>query len=171
MFVRTEGALVYAGPNKNSQIAARMTQGEALFLIEEKGDWTRVEKRTINGWMQKSDIARKEEWPPPSVGDDVPIRFIDVNWVVDEIDNFTIVGLVENMADRPLRNVKIQVDFYDREEICCDERGNPHPPVMTESTWVAREKPLVSDVEEKFIIIGKYDKQFKKIKYRIVSFE
>jgi Bacterial SH3 domain len=171
VFVRSDEALVYAEPRNNSEIVARLTKGEALFLLNEQDEWIQVEKRTFSGWIQNFDVARKDAWPPPSEGEGVPIRFIDVNWVVDEIDNFTIVGKIENMSDRPLKNIKIQVDFYDREEICCDKHGNTHRPVMSESSWEAREKPLVAGIEEKFVIIGKYDKQFKKIKYRIVSFE
>ena len=171
VFVQNDNAVVYANPDKTSDIIARLTKGESLFLLENKGNWAKIEKRTISGWIEKNHIASKDEWPPKQQFDDVPIRFIDVNWIVDEIDNFTIIGKIENLSEIPLKNIKIQINFYDREELCCDENGNPHPPIMNRETWVAREKPLVAGVEQKFIITGKYERSFKKIRYRIVSFE
>ena len=171
VYVKSEDTVVYARPDKTSDIVARLTKGEALFLIEQKTEWSKIEKRTISGWVEKVNLAQKDEWPPRQEGDDVPVRFIDVNWIVDEINNFTIIGKIENMSDIPLRNIKIQVNFYDREELCCDEEGKKHKPVMTRETWVARDKPLVAGVEKRFVITGKYEKNFKKIRYRVVSYE
>lgn len=171
IYVKSDQTVVYRLPEKTSEIVARLTRGEALFLLAEKKDWAQIEKKTIRGWVERANLAPKDEWPPHQTGDDVPIRFIDVNWVVDEIDNFTIIGKIENMSDIPLRNIKLQVAFYDREELCCDEKGDPHQPIMTRETWVAQEKPLVAGVETRFIITGKYEQNFKKIRYRIVSYE
>lgn len=171
IFVKNDNTVVYAQPDKTSNIIAKLTKGEALFLIDDQNGWARIEKRTISGWVERANLAAKEEWPPPQQQGDVPIRFIDVNWIVDELDNFTIIGKIENLSEVPLKNIKIQVNFHSREDLCCDENGNPHPPVITRETWVAREKPLVAGVEQKFIITGKYEKNFKKIRYRIVSYE
>jgi len=171
VFVKNDGTVVYSSPEKTSAIVARLTKGETMFLVNEKNGWGKVEKRTISGWVEMTNIASKDEMPPRHLGGDVPIRFIDVTWIVDEIDNFTIIGKIENMSEYPLKDIKIQVNFYDREEICCDEKGNQHLPISSTETWVAREKPLVAGVKKKFIITGKYEKNFKKIRYRIVSYE
>lgn len=171
IFVKSDDTVVYAQPDTTSAVLARLIKGEALFVIKSKDKWVQIEKRTIKGWVQSSNLAKKDEWPSRPMGSNVPIRFIDVNWIVDEIDNFTIIGKIENLSDFPLRNIKIQVNFYDREEACCDANGRDHAPVMSSETWVSREKPLATGVERKFIITGKYETNFKKIRYRIVSYE
>jgi hypothetical protein len=171
IFVKGDDTIVYAHPDTTSAVLARLIKGEVLFVIKVKDKWVQIEKRTIKGWVQRVNLAKKDEWPSRPVGESVPIRFIDVNWIVDEIDNFTIIGKIENLSEYPLRNIKIQVNFYDREEACCDENGKKHSPVMSRETWISREKPLPSGVERKFIITGKYESNFKRIGYRIVNHE
>jgi len=171
VYIKNNNTPIYSGPGKNFEIVARMTRGEAIFLLREQGEWAEVEKRTIKGYVRKENIIHQADWPPFNSLEKMPIEFVDVDWFFDEIDNFTIIGKIQNTSEVPLKNIKIQVDFYDREVICCDDQGNPFKPVMTKETWVAQDKPLVAGVEQKFVIIGKYDKRFKKIKYRISSYE
>lgn len=197
-FVKNDDTLVYAEPDTNSKVIVRLEQGESVLLIDEKDDWGKIEKSTISGWVQKVHLSDKKMWDQRDFGGVVPVRVYDVDLFVDELENFAIIGKIQNISEGPLKNIKIQVNFYDRTELycaeedkekvcneksagkcctaagirlCCDEKGNDHPPVETTETWIGREKPLGAGVERKFIITGKYQKNFKKFRYYIVSFE
>lgn len=170
-FINLKDTAVYSGPGKNFDTIDKLDMGEAVFILGRQDDWTLIEKKDTNGWVESTRLVDKESWRPVKGEENVPIQFVDVKWYIDELSTFAIIGFIENVSAVPLKNIKIQFDFYAQSESCCDEKGNPFSPFMTRETWVARDKPLIQGVKQRFVITGQTERSFEMLKYRVSSFE
>ena len=171
MYVAENGTTVFSQPDKNSNITGKLPMGSMVFLMEEKGDWGMVEKKSVKGWVEKKHLADKVSWEQKKKEGEKKIEFAGVEWYVDEMNQFTIIGRIHNVSDVPLKDIQIKVFFYEQEEPCCDENGEEFKPVLTRDTWIAQDKPLPPNAEKTFHITGKYEKSFKKIRYEVSTTE
>ncbi|MCZ7585274.1 MAG: FxLYD domain-containing protein [Deltaproteobacteria bacterium] len=82
--------------------------------------------------------------------DAAPIEILDVDWNIDEVDNYTILGKIRDNTDIPVANVKISVNFFTKDGEL----------VETKSTVVSGSQPFKRGQQYSFSIRGNSDKEF-----------
>ena len=91
-----------------------------------------------------------------------PIQISDVDWVVDdEVENYTIVGKIENTTDIPISNCKITVNFYNK----------ANELIGTKFTILSRNEPFRKGEKYSFNISGQHKKEYAFVNYLIESWQ
>lgn len=166
-YVVVDGANILEKPSESAKKLAQLDKGESIFVLQREGDWKRVHREETKGkaatigWIRSDWIQTRDELKA-AVQDiaDSPL-VVDANWIVDEVENFTIIGTVNNLTDIPLRNVRLAIDFYDDNHKRLDRR----------IVSVSPDKPLTKDNPKSFYYTGKYKGKYTYVKYYIESFD
>ncbi len=160
-FVKNSNAAVYDQPGVNGASVKIMPQGAGVFVLAKTGDWCKIQNNDQVGWMKTTDLETKTQRDASkSSGENQPVHIMDsVKWYVDEIDNYTIVGQIENMTDMPIESVKIVIDFYDADNNRID----------TKTSNIRTDKSFTKGNPQNFSISGKHEKTFMGIDYRIAG--
>jgi len=167
VFVTSDNADIFSAPDDKSESVGKFTKGESLFLLEKQDDWFKVHREQsgkdpeLEGWIHRDNIETRDEIVARRENiTEAPIEIYDIKWIVDEIDNFTIIGWAKNKTDIPLRNVRIAIEFY-------DENSNL---VNRELTNVTTDKPLIKGQPRSFFSTGKYKGHYNYVRYTVESF-
>ncbi len=159
-FVKSTGATIYTEPGEQGQSLKTMPQGAGLFVLTKADDWFKVQSNNLIGWMKKDDLETKSDREKrKAIPREMPVRISDVNWFVDEIDNFTIVGQIENLTDRPIESVKVIVDFYDADSNL----------VHSKSSLIRTNTSFRIGHPQNFNLSGKHEKKYMGVDYRIAN--
>lgn len=161
-FVETETAQLLNRPAADAHAIKTLKQGEGVFILARIDGWIQVQKNGDEGWVREAEIKSKDEAFKEARGSsESPIEIREVSWVVDELNNYTIVGRVRNVTTLPIKNVKISVLFYDEN----------HKLAGTKSTLVSPTVPLKKDEDYPFNITGLNEANFKMADYRVETWQ
>ncbi|NLH50913.1 MAG: hypothetical protein GX444_20240 [Myxococcales bacterium] len=167
--VSVETATVFEQPLPTAGHIGELQREDAVFIIEDKPkDWFRVHavmvdggnRRELDGWVRKEQIRTRTELKQLrkdlATRESKSLDITDVNWTIDEVGNYTISGKVFNLTDVPLRNIKVIITFYDKDNNAVEQRY----------TYVASDSPLTKRNPIPFAFIGKNEKTFNFVNCR-----
>ena len=170
--VVSDKAPVYAQPMTSSNTLGYLGRDNAAFILEDNIDhWYKIQApiilhgentgRTLKGWMRRTDLQSKAEIRAMqrtlSERVEKSIDIIDVKWTIDGVGNYTISGKVVNLTAVPLKNIKVLITFYDKQNRVVDTR----------TTFVATETSLRKNTPVPFVFIGKNEKDFNFVNCRV----
>jgi len=159
-FVKAPQAKVHAGPSEMFAVIKTYEKGEPLFLLEKKATWAKVQRRNITGWIRADQIQTKSERRKGILREgQAPIQILDVDWNVDEMSSYTILGKIENVTEIPVSNVKIIVNFFNKDGQF----------IKAKSTIVSAKKPFQRGKAYSFSVRGDYEEDFSFITTQVES--
>jgi len=170
--VVSDSAVVYAQPKTTSNTLGHLERDKAAFIMENNIDnWYKIQApiivngentgRALSGWMQRNDLQSKTEiralQKQLSERVENTIDILDVKWTIDEVGNYTISGKVGNLTTVPLKNIKVLITFYDKQNRVVDTR----------TTFVATDNLMRKNKPVPFVFIGKNERDFNFVNCRV----
>ncbi|MBZ0273836.1 FxLYD domain-containing protein [bacterium] len=159
-FVSSKEAKIYVSPATSQHVVATYNRGQPLFLLERGETWARVQSREAMGWIRREDYVTKEERRLAATSRaDGAVKMTDLDWNVDEVNNFTVVGKIVNLTDERITNVKVNVNFF-------DDAGHL---ISTREVIVSGNQPFRKNVAYNFSLRGNYDNDFNHVSAQVAS--